>query len=769
MEADDLTLQQEGYGYQGKIEEIRQTEFGRLKDVTFLDYCGTAQYGKSQLDASMRDLSQHLYGNPHSSSSSSGELSHNQVQKIRHRILEFFHADPQQYAVIFTSGCTAGLKIVGEYFSWHSGRLLLHDESHTSVLGMREYAYRGGAQVNVFDSKSQLMSELSKGCDGHTLVAFPGETNFSGKQLPLQWINDIHDSDERGKTKVLLDAAALCSHSVVDLEKYPADFVVLSFYKIFGYPTGCGALIVKRDSARLLDKIYFGGGTVAASLSNVRFHKFREDISSRFEDGSISFLSIISLRYGFDFISLNFGSITQIERHTLALVNHMYRRLSDLQHDNGTPVVRFYGDLRIEGGKLSQQGPVLAFNLQRANGEVVGFNEVNQMATLEDIHLRTGCFCNPGACHKYLGLSHEEVMENIEAGHVCWDDKDIIRGKPTGAIRVSIGAPTLLREVETFIDFVGRHFVERATTGDVNGSQEVRCETLTLSEISVYPIKSCGRHVAREWHVHSRGLSYDREWVLIDVTGSYLNQKKNPKMATISPHIDEERQVMIVRAPDMMDLEISLTDTPKEEINLSVCGDDCGGFVYPNSTNQWFSSYLDTNVKLVRTSEEKTNRYAGDRNKRSIMRRNGLQESVMDSPCPLINFSNESQYLIVCEASVEDVKKRMEERDVSTKISAATFRPNLLISGGSPFQEDSWKNLVIGDHVFEIIGPCNRCKMICIDQTDGTESREPLYTLSTFRREKGKIYFGMHAIRKDSSGGEKRLLSNRSVVRVLCK
>jgi len=117
----------------------------------------------------------------------------------------------------------------------------------------------------------------------------------------------------------LLDAASFVSTSKLDLKKYTPDFVALSFYKIFGFPTGMGALIVKNgnyflvwnclwsdslDSVGTLKKKYFGGGTVAATLSNENYKVFRENISAKFEDGTVDFLNIIALRTGLETISL---------------------------------------------------------------------------------------------------------------------------------------------------------------------------------------------------------------------------------------------------------------------------------------------------------------------------------------------------------------------------------------------------------------------------------------------------------------------------------
>nr|KYP43737.1 Molybdenum cofactor sulfurase [Cajanus cajan] len=84
-------------------------------------------------------------------------------------------------------------------------------------------------------------------------------------------------------------------------------------------------------------------------------------------------------------------------------------------------------------------GSVISFNLKRPDGSWYGYREVEKLASLSGIQLRTGCFCNPGACAKYLGLSHVDLISNTEAGHICWDDHDIINGKPVGAVRVSFG------------------------------------------------------------------------------------------------------------------------------------------------------------------------------------------------------------------------------------------------------------------------------------------------------------------------------------------
>ena len=67
-------------------------------------------------------------------------------------------------------------------------------------------------------------------------------------------------------------------------------------------------------------------------------------------------------------------------------------------------------------------------------------------------------------------------------------------------------------------------------------------------------------------------------------------------------------------------------------------------------------------------------------------------------------------------------------------IDIARFRGNLVVSGGHAFMEDLWGKVRIGSQMFLCLGPCTRCQMICVDQSTGTRSQEPLKTLATFRR-----------------------------------
>jgi len=170
----------------------------------------------------------------------------------------------------------------------------------------------------------------------------------------------------------------------------------------------------------------------------------RKSIEQALEDGTISFLSISSLRHGFKII--NMLTISAIARHTASLATYVRNKMLELKHSNGKNVCMIYGQTsKVNHLKM---GPTITFNLKREDDTWFGYREVEKLASLSRIHLRTGCFCNPGACAKYVGLSHSDLVSNFEAGHVCWDGNDVINGKPTGAVRISFGYMSTYEDAE---------------------------------------------------------------------------------------------------------------------------------------------------------------------------------------------------------------------------------------------------------------------------------------------------------------------------------
>lgn len=216
------------------------------------------------------------------------------------RILQHFNTTPEEYSVIFTSGCTAAVRVVADSFPWRAqmeseagSHFCYLTDSHTSVVGIRGLASSRGVvalPVSPQEVEGRAKHEVGgedNACQTPHLFCYPAQSNFSGKKYPLHHVKGIQARrlypacDHQGRWFVLLDAASHVSCSPLDLQDCPADFVPVSFYKVFGFPTGLGALLVRKHAAGILKKTYFGGGTAAAYLSGEDYYVHATNISDR--------------------------------------------------------------------------------------------------------------------------------------------------------------------------------------------------------------------------------------------------------------------------------------------------------------------------------------------------------------------------------------------------------------------------------------------------------------------------------------------------------
>ena len=149
---------------------------------------------------------------------------------------------------------------------------------------------------------------------------------------------------------------------------------------------------------------------------------------------------------------------------------------------------------------------------RRPDGALIGFAEVGKLASFRNIQLRTGCFCNPGGCQAALGLDTEALIQQLRSGHVCLDEVDIINGKHTGAVRVSIGYLTHSRDIDSFLQFLKNEFLNVpapttpfALSPTTFESPNHRGEGLYIESLFIYPIKSCAGMQVSNWPLRSRG------------------------------------------------------------------------------------------------------------------------------------------------------------------------------------------------------------------------------------------------------------------------
>ncbi|EPY82248.1 molybdenum cofactor sulfurase-like protein [Camelus ferus] len=432
-----------------------------------------------------------------------------------------------------------------------------------------------------------------------------------------------------------------------------------------------------------------------------------------------------------------------VRQHTFTLARYTYAALSALRYPNGAPVVRIYSDSEFSSPEV--QGPVISFNVLDDHGRIIGYSQVDKMASLYNIHVRTGCFCNTGACQRHLGISDEMVKKHLQAGHVCGDDVDLIDGQPTGSVRISFGYMSTLEDAQAFLRFIiATHLcpphgqqLPLATPGEAGapptGSEaqdavpaivatrspspqedappdarvwnnslttvhavglcppllEATGTQLTPSEkaagvpdgdlgsrvitnLYIYPIKSCAAFEVTRWPLGNQGLLYDRSWMVVNHNGICLSQKQEPRLCLIQPFIDLQRRIMVIQARA------------------------CRDWVGPGSNH---------GLKLV-----------------SGNGCTGLLSSAV--LCGAAGPGGAGTR--VCTTSDENGKEEL----FPMKDLISRFRANIITNGTRAFEEENWDEVSIGSLRFQVLGPCHRCQMICIDQQTGQRNKDIFQKLS---------------------------------------
>ncbi|KAK5064174.1 hypothetical protein LTR84_000006 [Exophiala bonariae] len=769
-------------GYISNIDDIRRLEYPSLNGTTYLDHAGTTLYAKTLIENYSRSLIDNLYGNPHSASAAS-QLSSRRIDDVRVETLRFFNADPEKFDIVFVANATAAIKLVADAFRDQNGgfNYSYHAESHTSLVGVRELALPGALcfsnDVEVDNwLNSQEIGSTTSDCPP-SLFAYPAQSNMTGRRLPMDWCQRVRNASSVSHTPMftLLDAAALVSTTPLDLSNndIAPDFVALSFYKIFGFPD-LGALIVRKESGDILRKRrYFGGGTVdsVTVLKDNWYARKESSLHSCLEDGTVPFHNIIALQLALQTHAKFYGSMSIISRHANFLASTLWRKLAALKHANGMNVCTIYSKGSFFG---SNQGPVIAFNLKDERGGTISNSEVEKLSIVKNIQLRTGGLCNPGGIASHLSLSPEEMRRNYAAGQRCGSENDIINGKPTGAIRLSFGAMSSMEDVTNFLHFVDEFYVSSIRVETNLTSTQVDTmippsDTYFVESLSVFPIKSCAAYKIPsdvEWEVGSKGLAWDREWCLVHAgTNVALSQKKFPRMALLRPEIDLVNRVLRVSFDTQgngtvsFDIGLDFEHTsmgrrsPYETMtNRSsiVCGEDVDVEVYTsNEVTRFFSDALGVPCTLARFPKSGTVRQAQVRIPGSIPGKMGRETGRS------IALANESPILLISRSSVNRLNEKIKEsRGVGKAIAAASFRGNIVIAEDfgvsqreTPYAEDNWESIKIGNNSqnhFEVLGPCQRCQMVCVDQKNAERRQEPFSTLSKTRRSHGRVWFGMH-------------------------
>lgn len=254
---------------------------------------------------------------------------------------------------------------------------------------------------------------------------------------------------------------------------------------------------------------------------------------------------------------------------------------------------------------------------------------------------------------------------------------------------------------------------------------------MIVSEINIYPIKSLRGISVDSAVIERHGLQYDRRWLLLDANGTFMTQREVPKMATVSVAIRENG--LLVTADGITAMVVPFEPQNGEEIVAEVWGTKSRAIAYGGGVDAWFSQVLGLECKLVFMPDD-----AG----REI-------NELFNAGDDVVSFADGYPQLLIGEASLADINKKLAGETPAVRLEMNRFRPNIVVDTTEAFAEDDWKRIKIGDAVFRSTKPCARCVMTTVDQAMGEfTGKEPLKTLSTYRLAKDVIHdrygsFGM--------------------------
>ena len=246
--------------------------------------------------------------------------------------------------------------------------------------------------------------------------------------------------------------------------------------------------------------------------------------------------------------------------------------------------------------------------------------------------------------------------------------------------------------------------------------------SINISYLYAYLLKSGRPQSLDQAQIITTGLEGDRDFAVIDDDGRMLTAREHPMLLEVEAKIIDDK-IYFKFKEDFITVPRE-TRSPKTRKGI-LFGQSVAGFELNDRVQKWFSKCVDVSCHVVEINK--------------VYRRQMEGQSID------ITYTDAAPILLTSEASLRDLNNRM-----TLPVGMNRFRPNIVVNGGNAFEEDDWRSLKIGACEFEISHHCPRCVLTTIDPSDPKKgiSKEPLKTLSTFRKVGNEVNFGVYLIPK---------------------
>ena len=263
----------------------------------------------------------------------------------------------------------------------------------------------------------------------------------------------------------------------------------------------------------------------------------------------------------------------------------------------------------------------------------------------------------------------------------------------------------------------------------------------TITDLFVYPIKSCAGVRMKEVSIVPTGFAFDRNWMVVDADGNFVTQREHPTLALVKPALNGG---ITLTAPDMEPLHVAANGSG-EPVTITLFGETCAAMSTTVEADAWFSKYLGGKFRLVKCDP-------------ATLRKGGVQYPQRDD-APT-SFVDNYGVLVISQASHAALNQKLAEA-----VPMNRFRPNIVVAGIDEHEEDYFTKARSGDVALRFINPCYRCSLTSIDQQSATPGLDVLPTLSTYRYDEAVkgVKFGAYAAISEGVGSQLRVDSDLDV------
>lgn len=262
---------------------------------------------------------------------------------------------------------------------------------------------------------------------------------------------------------------------------------------------------------------------------------------------------------------------------------------------------------------------------------------------------------------------------------------------------------------------------------------------MQVSSLHIHPVKSCRGIAVLEMDLDRLGPVDDRRMLIVDSDGRFLTQRERPEMAQIRVRSNAGHWTISVEHHHLPPVNVpkrGSAGAAAREVTVwrdTVLAEDCG-----DEVANLLSGFLGNPVRLVRAGCDFKRVIPGKRTPDALKARG---ES-------LVTFADALPLLLSSIASISDLNTRLD-----VPVPMDRFRPNIVVTGCGPYEEDAWAHIRIGNVELHAAGPCGRCIVTTTDQHTGERTKEPLATLATYRRgADGAVNFGQHFVQSGERG-----------------